>query len=138
MSKSLIPPFNCIHPTTNTHSRQVCSMACTTQLIVLSNATLLSLFSDRNSHPTRNAVAHQIELQGVREFPGDVRPYAAWPVLHEELGKLVKGKRVAMEVSPQDAVPYLDWVPHGVVQLIEHLGGEVVSSSQLVSAFGPS
>lgn len=81
------------------------------------------------------AVAHQIELQGVQGFPGEVRPYAGWQVLHQELGRLVKGKRVAMEVSALDAVPYLDWVPHGVVQLIEHLGGTVVTSSPLVSAF---
>ena len=81
------------------------------------------------------AVAHQIELQGVKEFPGEVRPYAGWRVLHEELARVVRGKRVAMEISAMDAVPYLDWVPHGVVQLIEHLGGEVCSSSDLVSAF---
>lgn len=81
------------------------------------------------------AVAHQIELQGVQGFPGEIRAYAAWPVLHEHLAGLVKGKRVAMEISALDAVPYLDWVPHGVVQLIEHLGGNVISSSPLVSAF---
>jgi hypothetical protein len=39
---------------------------------------------------------------------------------------VVRGKRVAMETSADDAVPYLDRVPAGVVQLIERLGGRVV------------
>src|SRR5207247_8505862 len=36
---------------------------------------------------------------------------------------------------PQDAVPYLDRVPHGVVQLLEGFGARVVSSAPLVSRF---
>ncbi len=81
------------------------------------------------------AIAHRIELQGIDGFPGEIRPYASWRELHELLGAVVAGRRVAMEVSPDDAVPYLDRVPAGVVQLIERLGGTVVSSSALVSRF---
>ncbi len=81
------------------------------------------------------AIAHRIELQGVEGFPGDVRPYAAWWDLHRLLGEVVAGKRVAMEVSTEDAVPYLDRVPHGVVQLLEKLGATVVPSAPLVSRF---
>jgi Xaa-Pro aminopeptidase len=40
-----------------------------------------------------------------------------------------------MEVSPRNGVPYLDRVPHGVVELIESLGGRVVSSEPLVTHF---
>src|SRR5216117_4561844 len=68
-------------------------------------------------------------------FPGEVRPYAAWPELHEKLRALVGGKTVAMEVSPADAVPYLDRVPHGVVELIEGFGVKVVSSGTLITRF---
>jgi len=81
------------------------------------------------------AVAHKIELQGLREFPGDVRPYAAWQELHAAVGALVKGKRVAVEYSPDDAVPYLDRVPAGVIELLRRLGATVVSSAPLVSRF---
>lgn len=81
------------------------------------------------------ALAHRIELQGVEDFPGEVRPYAAWQQLHGLLGDVVKGKKVAMEISPDDAVPYLDRVPAGVVQLVERLGGRVVTSANLVSLF---
>src|SRR5437879_1420050 len=81
------------------------------------------------------AVAHRIELQPLADFPGEVRPYGSWRELHGELQALVRGRTVAMEVSPQDAVPYLDRVPHGVVQLLESLGARIVSSAPLVSRF---
>jgi len=81
------------------------------------------------------AVVHRIELQAFADFPGEVRPYAAWKELHAALGPLVSGRTVALEVSPLDAVPYLDRVPHGVVQLLESLGARVVSSAPLVTRF---
>src|SRR2546430_4078895 len=83
------------------------------------------------------AVAHKIELGpfGNGGFPGEVRPYAAWPELHAALQQLVAGKTVAMEISPRDNVPYLDRVPHGVVELLESLGARVVSSAPLVTRF---
>jgi len=81
------------------------------------------------------AVAHKIELQPLAGFPGRVVPYAKWEELHAALGELVGGKTVAMEVSPRDGVPYLDRVPHGVVELIQSLGGQVVSSAPLVTQF---
>lgn len=81
------------------------------------------------------AVAHKIELQPLAGFPGRVVPYARWEELHTALGELVRGRTVAMEVSPRNGVPYLDRVPHGVVELIESLGGRVVSSEPLVTHF---
>jgi Xaa-Pro aminopeptidase len=81
------------------------------------------------------AVAHRIELQGVEGFPGQVVPYARWQELHAALGPLIAGRTVAMEVSPEDAVPYLDRVPVGVVELVRRLGARVVPSGPLVSRF---
>src|SRR5213595_499367 len=81
------------------------------------------------------AVAHRIELQPLADFPGEVHPYGSWLELHAELRGLARGRTLAMEVSPQDAVPYLDRVPHGVVQLLEGFGARVVSSAPLVSRF---
>lgn len=81
------------------------------------------------------AVAHKIELQPVADFPGRVIPYARWEELHAALTSLVAGKTVAMEISPRDGVPYLDRVPYGVVDLIQSLGGKVVSSAALVTHF---
>ena len=81
------------------------------------------------------AVAHKIELQGLESFPGRVIPYARWSELHAALGSLVAGRKLAMEVSPEDAVPYLDRVPFGVVELLRRLGATVVPSGALVSRF---
>ena len=81
------------------------------------------------------AVAHKIELQGLESFPGRVIPYSRWGELHSALKPLVAGRRLAMEISPDDAVPYLDRVPFGVVELLRRLGATVVPSGSLVSRF---
>jgi Xaa-Pro dipeptidase len=81
------------------------------------------------------AVAHKIELQGVEDFPGEVIPYARWGELHQALGRIVAGRTLAMEISPEDAVPYLDRVPYGVVELLRRLGATIVPSGPLVSRF---
>ena len=75
------------------------------------------------------AVAHRIELGPMKDFPGPVLPYSRWQELHEALRSVVAGKTAAMEVSQLDAVPYLDRVPWGVVELVKSLGATVVSSS---------
>lgn len=80
------------------------------------------------------AVAHKIELGRIEGFPGEVRPYAAWRELEQQLARTLSGRRVAMEYSPRDAVPYLDRVPAGVIELVRAAGADVVSSSELVTA----
>jgi Xaa-Pro aminopeptidase len=81
------------------------------------------------------AVAHRIELQPLDGFPGRVIPYAGWQELHAALGGLVRGRTLAMEISPEDAVPYLDRVPFGVVELLRRLGATIVPSAPLVTRF---
>jgi Xaa-Pro dipeptidase len=81
------------------------------------------------------AVAHRIELQPLEHFPGRIVPYSRWEELHEGLASVVAGRTVAMEISHEDAVPYLDRVPFGVVELVSRLGGSVVPSGALVSRF---
>ena len=48
---------------------------------------------------------------------------------------LLAGKRVAMEVSARDAVPAVDVVPAGVLELVRAAGAEVVSSGDLITRF---
>jgi Xaa-Pro dipeptidase len=97
------------------------------------NTRRLFVLLPREGEPV--AVAHKIELAAVDSFPGRVLPYARWEELHAALGSVVAGRRLAMEISPDDAVPYLDRVPYGVVELIRRLGGTVVPSGPLVSRF---
>ncbi len=81
------------------------------------------------------AVAHRIELQALQEFPGRIVPYARYGELHQALRDLVQGRTLAMEISPNDDVPYLDRVPWGVVELIRGAGATVVPSAPLVTTF---
>ncbi len=80
------------------------------------------------------AVVHRIEMQPFADFQGRVMPYARWEELHDALRTIVAGKTLAMEISPDDAVPYLDRVPWGVVQLLTRLGATIVPSGSLVTA----
>lgn len=83
----------------------------------------------------RHALVHSIDRPGVAEFDGEIEEYTTWEELHQKLEPLVRGRRVAMEVSPEDAVPYVDRVPAGVVQLLERMGATIVSSAPLVTQF---
>jgi len=47
----------------------------------------------------------------------------------------VAGRTLAMEISIDDGVPYLDRVPYGVVRLLESFGATIVSSGPLVTRF---
>lgn len=83
------------------------------------------------------AISHAIEQGPWRRWPAEWprERYSSWRSLEEHLGKLVKGKKVAMEYSPGDAVPYLDRVPAGVLEMVKSAGAEVVSSGELVTRF---
>ncbi|MDZ4862722.1 MAG: M24 family metallopeptidase [Gemmatimonadota bacterium] len=93
----------------------------------------LFVFLPRVGEPV--AIVHKIELTPFADFPGRVIAYATWESLHAAIGAVVGGKTVAMEISPDDAVPYLDRVPFGVVELIRRLGGTVRPSGALVTRF---
>lgn len=93
----------------------------------------LFVWIPREGEPT--AVAHRIELGPMQNFPGRVLAYSRWQELHEALRSVVTGRTAAMEISPLDAVPYLDRVPWGVVELLKSLGTTVVSSAGLVTRF---
>jgi Xaa-Pro aminopeptidase len=83
------------------------------------------------------AVTHAIEQGPWRRWPAawGKEVYSSWRSLEGFLATLVNGKRVAMEYSAGDAVPYLDRVPAGVLEMVRAAGAEVVSSSELVTRF---
>ncbi len=83
------------------------------------------------------AITHAIEQGPWADWPAHWEKvvYSSWRVLEEALPRLVKGKRIAMEYSPGDAVPVVDRVPAGVLELVRASGAEVVTSAELVSRF---
>src|SRR5215213_5265488 len=83
------------------------------------------------------AVTHAIEQGPWAAWPAawGREVYSSWRTLEETIARLVRGKRVAMEYSPGDAVPYVDRIPAGVLELVRAAGAEVVSSGDVVSRF---
>ena len=83
------------------------------------------------------ALTHAIEQGPWKNWPAEweKKIYSGWRELESQLEEVVDGKRVAMEYSPGDAVPYLDRVPAGVLEMVRSAGATVVSSANLVSQF---
>lgn len=83
------------------------------------------------------ALTHNIEQGPWREWPADWKKpsYSSWKELEKSLAEIVGGKNVAMEYSPGDAVPYVDRVPAGVIDLVRAAGAKITSSANLVSLF---
>jgi Xaa-Pro dipeptidase len=83
------------------------------------------------------ALTHAIEQGPWRDWPADWEKlkYSGWSQLEGSVAALVKGKRIAMEYSPGDAVPYVDRVPAGVIEMVRAAGATIVSSADLVSRF---
>ena len=81
-------------------------------------------------------LVHAIERHNLDGLPGDKQPYAGRQQLDAGLRTLLKGvKRVAMEYSPGNNIPYLSRVDAGTVEAIKALGIDVGSSGDLVQRF---
>lgn len=83
-------------------------------------------------------LVHNIDRGSIGAFPGEIESYTTWQELHSHLASLVRGRRIAMETSPENAVPYLDRVPAGLADLLARLGATIVPSAPLVSQYAAS
>ena len=72
------------------------------------------------------------------EVAGEMDRYAGWRELESKLATLVQtphgpARRIAMEYSPQNAIPYVSLIDAGTKELVERVtGAEIVSSADLV------
>jgi Xaa-Pro dipeptidase len=81
-------------------------------------------------------LVHAIERHNLDELPGVKRPYSGRQQLDTGLKELLDGlKRVAMEYSPGNNIPYLSRVDAGTIEAVRQLGIDVVSSGDLVQRF---
>jgi Xaa-Pro aminopeptidase len=81
-------------------------------------------------------LVHAIERHNLDGLPGEKRAYAGREQLTRGLRDLLSGvKRVAMEYSPGNAIPYVSRVDAGTVEAVRDAGAEVVSSGDLVQRF---
>ena len=79
---------------------------------------------------------HRIEPHVLNELPGQGRHYVSWEQQHALLSSILQGRRrVAMQYSPLNAIPYVSRVDAGTVDLIRSFGTEVLSSADLVQRF---
>ena len=83
------------------------------------------------------AITHAIEQGPWENWPREWRKemYSGWRTLESLLAQVVQGKRIAMEYSPGDAVPYADRVPAGVIEMVRNAGATIQSSADLTSSF---
>lgn len=81
-------------------------------------------------------LVHQIESHNLDTLPGTKTPYAGRAQLESGLSALLDGtRRIAMEYSPNGAIPYVSRVDAGTIELVRGQGVEVVSSGDLVQQF---
>jgi len=81
-------------------------------------------------------LVHAIESGVLAGLPGKVEIYSSWQAQSEGLRRLLAGcGRVAMEYSPNCAIPYVSLVDGGTLELIRSLGIEVASSANLIQLF---
>jgi Xaa-Pro dipeptidase len=83
------------------------------------------------------ALVHAVDAELWRDWPKAWRRIV-W-VRREELARelrgLVGGKTVAMEYSPEGAIPYGDYVPASTLEFVRAAGATPVSSAELVTRY---
>ena len=85
---------------------------------------------------TPSKLVHRIEENKLDSLPGTKFVYSSWEEQHELLRKILSGKRrVAMQYSPMNDIPYVGLVDCGTVELVRSFGPEVLSSADLVQMF---
>lgn len=81
-------------------------------------------------------IVHAIEPRRLDHLPGTKVIYGAWPTLQAAIRDAVGGgKTIAMEYSPDGAIPYVARVDAGTIDFIRSTGATVVSSGELVQRF---
>jgi Xaa-Pro aminopeptidase len=87
-----------------------------------------------NGEPRK--LMHAIEPDNLDHMPGSKAIYSQRETLASGLKTLLGGlKRVAMEYSPSNNIPYISRVDAGTVEVVRQLGTDVASSGDLVQRF---
>ncbi|MGA8026373.1 MAG: M24 family metallopeptidase [Bryobacteraceae bacterium] len=91
-------------------------------------------FIPREGEPRK--LVHRIESGVLDVLPGRKEAYSSWIDQQRKLQILLSGcSRIAMQYSPNCAIPYVSLVDAGTLELIRGLGVDVVSSADLVQEF---
>jgi Xaa-Pro dipeptidase len=81
-------------------------------------------------------LVHAIESGVLAGLPGKTQIYSSWGAQVDGIKSLLSGcHRVAMQYSPNCAIPYVSLVDGGTLELVRSAGVEVVTSANLVQLF---
>src|SRR5262245_49667432 len=81
-------------------------------------------------------LVHRIERGVLDVLPGDKKVYASWQEQLSGLREILGGaRRVAMQYSPECAIPYVANVDAGTIEAVRNLGVEVTTSAELIQLF---
>ena len=85
---------------------------------------------------TPRKLVHKIEAHSLASLPGETLAYAAQDELRGNLKKILgRAKRVAMQYSPKNEIPYGAMVDAGTIELVRSAGAKIVSSADLVQKY---
>ena len=85
---------------------------------------------------TPKKLVHKIETESLASVPGETLYYSAQEELRGNLKKLIgRAKKVAMQYSPKNEIPYVAMVDAGTIELVRSFGVKVVSSADLVQKY---
>jgi len=103
---------------------------------------------DAESHTTRRwfylipaegtpvKIVHRIERGKLDSLPGERKVYLGWPSLQDHLGGALAGlKTLAMQYSPEGAIPYVSKVDAGTLELVRRWVPEIKTSANLIQYF---
>src|SRR5206468_3190713 len=77
-----------------------------------------------------------VEFEMLNPLPGVKARYSSWQEQISGVRNLLAGRRrIAMQYSPQCAIPYVSMVDGGTLELVRDMGVEVVSSADLIQHF---
>jgi len=81
-------------------------------------------------------IVSAVERQKLDTLPGKQVVYLSWKEQHAAITRALGPRRkIAMQYSPKNNVPYISLVDAGLIELLRSLGYRIVSSADLVQMF---
>ncbi len=91
-------------------------------------------FIPKEGEPVK--LVHRVEESKLDSLPGIKKVYLAWKELHSSLKEILGSpKKIAMQYSPFQNIPYISIIDGGLIELIKSFRHEIVSSADLVQLF---
>jgi Xaa-Pro dipeptidase len=85
---------------------------------------------------TPRKLVHKIETESLAALPGDTLYYAGQEEMRKNLSRMLgPAKKVAMQYSPKNEIPYVAMVDAGTIELVRAAGAKVLSSADLVQKY---